>query len=498
MNKSPAFSRQPRFSKDRLWASLISAFFVLLTIAFLFTPVAGPLRYGFPALSFFFAFLVYRQSKPFYAGFVVWLWMLAPLVRRVVEYRAGGSASLVLSAPFLACAVPLLLNLTSLGELFTAEGYPILFAGAGIAYGLGVGVLTRNHIPNIAIDLSFWIAPLLFAFFVLRFRSQIHEIRTSIEKAFIWGAAVIGAYGIYQYFVLAPWDAVWMESVHLASLGFPEPQQVRVFSTMNNPQICAAFLVAGIFFATKSHRKIKWLALPVATLSLLLTESRTAWLGFLVGFAYLFFYLPVRQKLQITVAGMLSAALVVVALQGPQKDILASRFQSFLTPSQDSSVGSRLGGYAVLLPELVSSPFGVGIGIDESSPDSPTSKGGEGLGFGDSAILALLFELGIPGALVYLVGVRYGARASFGGTLREDVGDVLASRAIIISLAISLLATNVITGSGGFLFWTAIMLAATRHKVTVADAITSEAPRRLAMPQLSKSLGSSSLGPRTS
>ena len=107
MNNPVTSSKKPRFSKGGLLASLIAAFFVLLTLALLFTPVAGPLRYGFPALTFVVSVVIYYQSRPFFAGFVVWLWMIAPLVRasRGVSRRRHRTPCHCLAIPRMCCTV---------------------------------------------------------------------------------------------------------------------------------------------------------------------------------------------------------------------------------------------------------------------------------------------------------------------------------------------------------------------------------------------------------
>jgi hypothetical protein len=473
---------KPRLSPNDRRAALLSACFVLLTAALLASPAAGPLRYGFPALAFLFAFFIFRLSRPFYAGFVVWLWMLAPLVRRIVEYRAGGAASLIIASPFLACAVPALLNLGSLSELLSSEGYPLLFASAGIAYGLGIGILLHNPISLIFGQLAQWIAPLLFAFFVVRFRPQVLDIRTSIEKAFLWGTLFTGAYGLYQYLVLAPWDALWIQTANITSIGFAEPRQMRVFSTMNSPQGLASFLIAGIFIAVHSRSQIKWLTIPLASLSLLLTQSRSGWLGFVFGLAYLVFYLPVRQKLQLTVFGVLSMILVLVALQGPQKDALTARIQSLTAPSEDGSVAARTTGYVTLLPEMITAPFGAGVGLDESSANSPTSKGGEGLGIEDSAIIAVLFSLGIPGTIMLLTGIGSGAFAGFRNKPGEPAGDLVAFRAILIAMAVGAVSTNTVQGLGGFLIWMSLTVCYLSRPRERPLRMTSETNQEFALP----------------
>jgi hypothetical protein len=478
MTDSAISVRKPQLSRNGIRAALLSGLFVLITAGLLASPAAGPMRYGFPALAFIVSFFIFRLSRPFYAGFVVWLWMLAPLVRRLVEYRAGGSASLIIASPFLACAVPVLLNLGGLGELLSVEGYPVLFAGVGISYGLGIGLLLHNHLAFVATQFALWIAPLLFIFFLVRFRTQLPEIRASEEKAFIWGTAVIGAYGLYQYQVLAPWDALWMETAPISSIGVPLPGQLRVFSTMNSPQALAIFVAAGILIALRSRSKIKWLAIPLGTVSLLLSQSRTAWLGFVLGLIYLVAYLPTRQKLQLAVLGALSFTLVLVALQGDQKNILTARLQTLSSPSEDSSFSNRINGYAVLLPEMLSSPFGAGIGLDDSSPNSPTSKGGEGLGVGDSSVIAILFNLGLPGTLIYLTGIGSGIVRGFRRTSSGDRDKVLAFRSLFIAVAVSAVATNLIEGGGGFLTWLALTLCNPHLADETAAATDSQALQR--------------------
>ena len=465
MNKPVGFGRQPRFSQNGLRASLISAFFVLLTLALLFTPVAGPLRYGFPALTFVVSIFIYYQSKPFFAGFIVWLWMLAPLVRRLVEYRGGGTAPLIIASPFLACAVPLLLSLSSIGDLLSPEGYPVLFATVGIVYGVGVGILLHNHIALVASDVAFWVAPVLFAFFLVRFRFQILEIRASIEKAFIWGTLTIAAYGLYQYFILGPWDALWIETTGTGSFGLAEPQQVRVFSTMNSPQSLAGFLVAGIFIAMRSQSKIKWLAIPLASVSLLLSSSRTSWLGFVAGFVYLVYRLPARQRIQIAVIALLSVGLLLVALQGDSKDKLTARFQSLAAPGEDNSVGSRLNGYIFMLPEMVSDPFGAGMGFDNSKEITHVALAGEGVSPQDSGVISILFGLGLPGALMYLTGVGSAVVTSFRRMSGTDSDELLAFQAIIICAIVTAFAVDTARAPAGFLTWMALAICATSSQM---------------------------------
>ncbi len=309
----------------------------------------------------------------------------------------------------------------------------------------------------------------------------------------------MGAYGLHQYMVLTPWDALWMETAPISSIGSPEPGQMRVFSTMNSPQALAFFLVAAIFIALRSSSKIKWLAIPLATLALLLTGSRTAWFGFIAGVLYLVAYLPARQKLQLAVLGVFSLILVLVALQGDQKETLITRLQTLTNPTEDRSGATRLAGYAVLLPETLNNPYGAGIGLGENSPNSPVTEGGEGLGVGDSTIIAILLFLGLPGTLVYLTGIGIAVVRSFRARAEVDAGETLAFRSLILVAAVSAVATDVIEGGGGFLTWVALTLSYLNLPNETLEMIPAAPTPRLPDSPLSSSSGKPApLAPRIS
>ena len=154
-----------------------------------------------------------------------------------------------------------------------------------------------NFAPRLVFqDLLTWVAPLVFAFTLCRHSDQAIELFQAFEKAFLYGLLVISAYGVAQFFFLPGWDAFWMRWVNMDSIGNPEPKEVRVFSTMNGPQILASFLAVGLIIAFSSRHRIRWVAIPLGLLCLVLSLARSGWVAVVAGTLYLLWHLPHRQR----------------------------------------------------------------------------------------------------------------------------------------------------------------------------------------------------------
>ena len=81
-----------------------SAVFGLL----LFLGAAGLVRPLYPAAALVLGVVLYTVHRGQYVSFVIWLYMITPFVRRVVDYQAGfQEVSIVTLAPQLAATVSL-------------------------------------------------------------------------------------------------------------------------------------------------------------------------------------------------------------------------------------------------------------------------------------------------------------------------------------------------------------------------------------------------------
>jgi hypothetical protein len=260
---------------------------ILILCGLLLSSHSGVVNYLFPVFAVAAGLVLLRSSPADYTSFTLWLWLLAPLVRRLVDFRSATSGPpLILLAPYLASCIPLYYLLRNRGARVDRTSAPLFYMGAAVTCGLIVGGL---NFPLAAVleALLTWIAPICFAFFVYGNRKHFQNIFHSFETTMIHGTLLIGTYGIYQYFALPPWDVFWMEHTPNVVVGLPQPMEVRIFSTMNAPQILALFLTVGVLLALRSKSTVRLLVAPVGALALALTLTRTAWISFLVGLTFL-------------------------------------------------------------------------------------------------------------------------------------------------------------------------------------------------------------------
>ncbi len=123
------------------------------------------------------------------------------------------------------------------------------YVWAAIAYG-------ANELVGSIQDVFGWMVPLCFALWVFHEREHAGEILESLRANFLWGVLLMGMYGVYQFFFLAPWNAFWMENSSLTSIGVPERMGMRVFSTMNTPQPFSDYLAFGLLLSLASTKRV--------------------------------------------------------------------------------------------------------------------------------------------------------------------------------------------------------------------------------------------------
>ena len=412
---------------------------------------AGVLRIAFPAISVVVGGFLLWRSKPAYVGLVFWLWFVTPFVSRMADYQGGWTpASAVELAPY-ACAglsgIPLLGSLRTLGD---RRALPYACALVAITYGLILG-LVKLPLFDVMRALLNWLVPVLFGLFIFQYRSLYPQFKRVIERCFLFGTLISGAYGIYQFFVMPDWDRMWMLNVQLNSFGAIEAMKVRVFSTMNAPAIYAAVTVCGLLLLFNQNGKIRLLAAACGFLGLMLTVSRSSWLSLAAGGVYMMARAGMRQRVRLAFAIFACGVFLMGLTQVPVvHELLVQRMQTFSDPSQDVSFSARLLGHQQAFHQLAQEPYGEGVGSTDSLHN--TEGDDDIIGPHDSTILEFLYSLGWVGSLVYGLGlvslvvqlVRTGQSDSF----------VMSSRAILIGFATQCLLNSVMIGILGFMVWT--------------------------------------------
>lgn len=412
---------------------------------------AGVLRIAFPLLSVFVgAFLLWR-SVPAYVELVFWLWFLSPFLGRIAGFQGGWTPNNPVEvAPYITAGLaglPILASIRSLGE---KRSLPYTCAIIAIAYGLVLGLATLP-LFNVLRALLNWLVPVLFGLFIYENRDKYVELKEVVERSFLYGTLLTGAYGIYQFFGLPDWDRMWMLNVQLNSFGAVDAMKIRAFSTMNAPAIFAAVTTCGLLFLSNIKSRLRLLATGCGFIALMLTVSRSAWLSLAIGGAYLLLRAEYRYRMRLTLALMACGIAFIGISQVPViHDLLSDRFESFSAPGEDISFAARLGGHEDAFRQIAQEPFGEGIGSTDTYHN--TEGDDDIIGPHDSTVLEFLYSLGWMGSFVYLIGLinlvyqvmRVKAQDSF----------VTSAKAALIGLAAQCLLNSVMIGVLGFMVWT--------------------------------------------
>jgi hypothetical protein len=466
---------------------VVAAAMAVVTALLILSPLSKLLLYVFPLMAVSAAIYLYRRNLPGYVTLVCWLWFLSPGVRRIVDYRAAWiPATAVLLAPPLALCVPAIWLIADWRKVLERPIAPLLCILATCFYATGLGIVNYN--PRLVFqDLLTWLAPLLFAFTIYRHREQAVEMFAAFEKAFLYGGIVVSIYGLYQFFQLPAWDVLWMEQLNsiLNTVGNPVPTEVRVFSTMNAPQILASFLSVSLLIAFSSRRKIRFISIPLALLCLLLTLARSGWVAMAAGTIYLLFTLPRRQQVQMVIAGVVAVVALILAMQNQDmQNVISERFQTMTNVRNDVSFGDRMAGYKSVFASFLNNPFGRGMGVtpaltEDASGELGFVHGAQSFALQDSTVASVLVTLGLAGALVWVAALFPLGRRLF-WTPSVHVASTRTLRAILVALLAETILNAVFSGPTGFLTWSSVglclALSTAREEPQAAIAAVSVTP----------------------
>ncbi|HMV47300.1 MAG TPA: O-antigen ligase domain-containing protein [Blastocatellia bacterium] len=452
-------------ARRSLWAWAAIACVVLLVAGGLAVGQGSLVRLAFPALSFAVGLFLYWKHPVEYLVFAWWVWFLSPFIRRLVDAQSGWvDPSPVLLAPVMVSFLAGLGFLRHFLPSLREGGAPFVLAFAGVAYGLGVGLIRSNFDYTLAQPMMIWLTPIFLGFHLFHHWRDFPRYRAALQWTFLLGALLMGVYGVVQFLIAPEWDRFWMIHVEYMSFGKPEPLGIRVFSTLNAPGPFSVVMMACllVLFSVRG-----WLKFPAAAggyLSFLLCMTRAAWIGWLVAMVSLLASMDLKSRLRlIAVMIVLAAAVVPLAMMPPFSDVVGPRLQTMTKPKDDISLAARLEGYGKYLEDAFLDPMGKGVGVMERT--YAVAADDEGIGPHDSAILELLLSLGLPGAMFYgigLIALLFGLRPR-----RETRGDVFvdAARAIGFGMFAQLLLGSVMLGVMGAVLWSfsGVVMAAQKH-----------------------------------
>ena len=447
-----AFVSQPnRSTAQKVQVASSFAILVLIPALAIAGGQAGVLGVVFPGLSVVVGGFLLWRSKPAYVELVFWLWFIAPFLGRIADFQGGWTQnSAVELAPYVTAGLaglPLLASIRALGNRRTL---PFACALAAILYGLILGLVSLP-LFNVLRALLNWLVPVLFGLFIYQNRDQYVEFKKAIERAFVFGTLVTGAYGVYQFFTLPDWDRLWMLNVQLNSFGAVEAMKIRAFSTMNAPAIFAAVTMCGLLLLFNIKGTIRLVSAGLGFIGLMLTASRSSWLGLVAGGVYLILRAELKHRVRLAFAAFVCGAFLLGMTQVPAvHDLLMQRIETFSDPGQDVSFGARVSGHERAFRQLAQEPFGEGVGSTDTNHN--TEGDDDIIGPHDSTLLEFLYSLGWIGSLVYALGLVSLACQIKRAPPQDSF--VVSSKAILIGFAVQCLLNSVMIGVLGFMVWT--------------------------------------------
>jgi hypothetical protein len=385
-------------------------------------------------------------------------WLLAPFLRRVLDNSIGPVSPDPLSLlPFLATALLAAIELrrTHLDQ----RARTILTLGTvGLLIGAPLGLIADPTAAGFAL---FAYGTGLSAFILGWGDGQLPDGTGTLQKMVMYVLPVLAVYGLAQYFFsLTSWDAHWVATTSLNSLGSPQEGHIRIFSTLNAPYIFAAVLGVGLLLGLAQRRRAGLAPLITALLvvALALTFMRSVWLGTVIGL--IVFAAAARGRAAgriVMIVGLCLFALIVVGNSNPTTKAFTERVTSLGNVEKDTSAQERLATTNELFPIALRQPLGEGAG--QSGMASELSGGQEAhstVATVDDGYLSLMFQDGpfgfllVVSALILSVGSAVKAIGLATDGERQARAAVLAT---IIMLLIALAAGDILFGLPGVILW---------------------------------------------
>lgn len=270
--------------------------------------------------------------------------------------------------------------------------------------------------------------------------SSISDIWLAHARHFVAGAGVMVAFlGILQVSVL-PSDLLThfgydkVATIAPTSLIDDNPDHLRAFATLRGPNDFGAFLILPILLVAASFRTFpRWVglsALAIMGFALLLSGSRSAWVGLLVAIAA---YIAIRvgkkmsrRRVGFTVVAISFAALLTLFAAINVPVVRMAIFHSspgdpsLTEGSTDNHLSATLGG----MQRVADNPLGCGVGCA-----GPASYYGSSPQISENYFVQIAEETGLVGLIAFL-----GLLAVVAVSLYRSEQEVRFSRVLLAAL----------------------------------------------------------------
>lgn len=457
-------------------SNLAQSAFFLIAIGGPFLDASSLINATYALSAVLLSAYLFRTSSPSYLAFCIWLWVLTPLVRRLVDYHTGyHSQSLVMLAPFLASIISIVSLRKVLGKRISPYVFPFLLIAAVVIWGYLVGILNSGIFAATYAALT-WLSPLFLAIHIMLAQDSTEANTGSVFKTFEWVVLVIAVYGLYQFFFFPEWDRFWVANAEMGAIGFAEATSLRIFSTMNSPGVFALFLTAGLISTLPKKGLFPKFVVVIGISALMLSLVRSAWVCFLMGFTFILFTTPGRRRARYVLGAILISILSLpLLLMEPISGQVQSRLQSLTNLSNDTSFQARSNLYDQFSQRAIDSLIGSGLG---STGTASRLSDSQELTSVDSGIIDLAYTFGFLSILIcfILFYICFAALRRFRFGVYGQ-----ASSAITLALIFQILVTNVLYAPTGVLFFLFSALAISQFKSERGTSSAGNTPRRESM-----------------
>jgi hypothetical protein len=426
--------------------------YVLVTIALLAGVGGRPAAIVYVGVSALVGIMLLARDPVAYINFTLWLWFITPFVRRVLDYKHGWNPTSpsLLAPPLVAmfAVFPLLQRTRELRGVLYA---PFLLVFVAFAYGYSVGMINAGFFPA-SYALLTWLAPTIFGLHVAVSWRRYLAIALSMRRLFAVSVPILAAYALYQFVRLPPWDAQWMRDAAMKSIGTPLPFFVRVFGTFNTPGPLAAFLLTGILVLLPAKGWVRYPAIAMSLVAILLTRTRAAWIAFIIGLVIAQLSQPIIRLPKRTITILVVTLLALPLASTPKfKDIILPRLTTLTNLRSDNSFIKRVEFSQQSASNIVETAEGSGLGM---TGGAIKLRGGQGLRSLDNGFLEVFYIFGWPGGALFFIGI--GALLMQSARFTETRIDPFANaaRASVVALVSILPIGEVFTGPTGVLLWT--------------------------------------------
>ncbi len=393
-----------------------------------------------------------RGGLPLHVEVVIVLFVVGPLLRRIIDLHTGYDASgMMLIGPLLAMVVVFgeMKVLATDRNIAMGVFSPYLLMTICVMYAWALSAFQGNMFDASVVAIKY-LAPMIYCMCVILRANESEAVLESAARAFLIVSAPVGLYGVFQHLAPPQWDQFWMISSKIPSIGQPYPGMVRVFGTMNSPVSFAAYATFGLLLFSFTQKSfIPPVLVPVVailplSLSIMLTSVRTAWISASLSLLFCLLFNRTRGRALFLII-CLGFGVAIALLFTSFGDTISDRFASLDTNvAGDGSGQERMGDYAHVFTE--DPRYNIGAGLVPIDPDTKMAAM-------DGQLLTSAVQMGTTLGLLHVLGIVWAGVQALRSLRRDDKPLRLVAGALIIGNLAIIPLTAIAIGEIGFLFW---------------------------------------------